>query len=89
MLLADDEDRADGVAAHLLGRAAKKPAPDAGVAAVTDDDQVGTLVIGGPHDLLGGMASADVGLHGHATPGRVARRLRKQLGAGLLLEAAR
>lgn len=76
------------MAAHLLGRAAKKPAPDAGVAAVTDDDQVGTLVIGGPHDLLGGMASADVGLHDHAAPGRVARRLLKQLGAGLLLEAA-
>lgn len=55
---------------------------------MTDDDQVGTLVIGGPHDLLGGMASADVGLHGHAAPGRVARRLLKQLGAGLLLEAA-
>ena len=76
------------MAAHLRGRAAKKPAPDAGVAAVTDDDQVGTLVIGGPHDLLGGMASADVGLHGHAAPGRVHGRLLKQLGAGLLLEAA-
>ena len=76
------------MAAHLLGRAAKKPAPDAGVAAVTDDDQVGTLVIGGPHDLLGGMAGADVGLHGHAAPGRVVRRLLKQLGAGLLLEEA-
>jgi hypothetical protein len=44
--------------------------------------------MGGPHDLLGGMAGADVGLHGHAALGRVDRRLLKQLGAGLFLEAA-
>jgi hypothetical protein len=76
------------VAAYLLGRAAKESAPDAGVAAVADDDQVGALVMGGPYDLLGGMAGTDVGLHGHAAAGRVARRLLKQLGAGLFLEAA-
>jgi hypothetical protein len=35
---------------------------------VTDDDQVGTLVIGGPHDLLGGMAGADVGLKAMPRP---------------------
>lgn len=73
------------MAAHLLGRAAKEPAPDAGVAAVTDDDQVGALVLGGPHDLLGGMAGADVGPHRYGALGRIDRRLLKQLGAGLFL----
>ena len=66
---ADDWDRGLGVPADLLGGAAEEPAPYAGVAAMADHDQVGVLVGGGLHDLLGGVARADEALQGDAVGG--------------------
>ena len=53
------------------------------MADVADNDQVGAVVAGGPDDLLGGMAGADLGSHDHALLGGVGRGLLQQPGAGL------